>query len=247
VPALVGGGYAMAKHTAIRRPVKDLDLFLRRQDCRQALQVLTAAGYRTELAFKHWLAKVHCEDEYIDLIFNSGNGLCTVTDIWFDFAVPVRVLGRRVHVCAAEEMIWSKAFIMERERYDGADVAHLLRATGRSLDWGRLLRHFGAHWPVVLSHLILFDFIYPGEPSPIPQEVVRILLTRWSEQRGQALASADLCQGTLLSRAQYLVDVEKWGYRDARLSPAGTMTTEEIKEWTAPVIPSSCTSTEGRA
>ena len=28
----------------------------------------------------------------------------------------------------AEEMIWSKAFIMERERYDGADVAHILRA-----------------------------------------------------------------------------------------------------------------------
>jgi len=66
--------------------------------------------------------------------------------------------------------------------------------------------------------------------------VVRILLTRWSEQRGQALAGADLCQGTLLSRAQYLVDVQKWGYRDARLSPGGTMTTEEIKEWTAPVI-----------
>ena len=26
-----------------------------------------------------------------------------------------------------EESLWQKAFIMERERYDGADVAHLLR------------------------------------------------------------------------------------------------------------------------
>ena len=33
-----------------------------------------------------------------------------------------------------------------------------------------------------------------------------------------------VCQGTLLSRAQYLVDVDEWGYEDARLQPRGTMT-----------------------
>ena len=38
-----------------------------------------------------------------------------------------------------EEMIWSKAFVCERERYDGADVNHLLRACGRQMDWQRLL------------------------------------------------------------------------------------------------------------
>ena len=29
-------------------------------------------------------------------------------------------------------MIWSKAFIMERERYDGADIAHLIWRAGAS-------------------------------------------------------------------------------------------------------------------
>jgi hypothetical protein len=41
-----------------------------------------------------------------------------------------------------------------------------------------------------------------------------------------------ICQGTLLSRAQYLVDIGKWGYRDARLAPLGNMSGEEIAYWT---------------
>jgi hypothetical protein len=41
-----------------------------------------------------------------------------------------------------------------------------------------------------------------------------------------------VCQGTLLSRAQYLVDVDDWGYEDARLAPRGAMSEEQIAEWT---------------
>jgi hypothetical protein len=45
-------------------------------------------------------------------------------------------------------MIWSKAFVMERERFDGADVAHLLRSMGPRLDWDRILRRFDRYWEV---------------------------------------------------------------------------------------------------
>ena len=40
------------------------------------------------------------------------------------------------------------------------------------------------------------------------------------------------CYGTILSRQQYLPDIEEWGFDDARLRPAGQMTPEEIEEWT---------------
>ena len=59
----------------------------------------------------------------------------------------------------AEEMIWSKAFVMERERYDGADITHILRKSGATIDWVRLLRRFGSHAAVLLSHLVLFQFV----------------------------------------------------------------------------------------
>ena len=52
-----------------------------------------------------------------------------------------------------EEMIWSKAFVQERERYDGADVIHLLRELGPTLDWPRLLMRFGDRWRVLLSFI----------------------------------------------------------------------------------------------
>ena len=42
---------------------------------------------------------------------------------------------------------------MERERYDGADVAHLFRHCSGLLNWERLVRRFGPHWRVLLSHL----------------------------------------------------------------------------------------------
>jgi len=50
---------------------------------------------------------------------------------------------------------------MERERYDGADIAHILRARAADLDWERLLERFAGHWHVLLSHLILFEYL-PG-------------------------------------------------------------------------------------
>ena len=119
-----------------------------------------------------------------------------------------------------------------RERFDGADVNHLLLSCGPSLNWDRLLRRFGAHWQLLLVHLILFRFVYPAERDRIPARIVEKLLERWRNENGGE-SQEKLCQGTLLSRIQYLSDTERWGYEDARLSPRGRMTVEQITHWTA--------------
>src|SRR4030095_12962312 len=111
---------------------------------------------------------VHSGDCYVDLIFSSGNGVAEVDDDWFRHAVEGEVLGLRVQLTPPEESIWSKAYVMERERYDGADVAHLLHTQADRLDWQRLVRRFGPHWRVLLSHLIVFGFIYPADRARIP-------------------------------------------------------------------------------
>ena len=41
-----------------------------------------------------------------------------------------------------------------------------------------------------------------------------------------------VCQGTLVSRAQYLLDIGQYGYSDARLSPRGGMSPEDAIYWT---------------
>jgi hypothetical protein len=41
-----------------------------------------------------------------------------------------------------------------------------------------------------------------------------------------------VCRGTLVSRAQYLLDIGQYGYHDARLVPRGNMTPEDCIYWT---------------
>jgi hypothetical protein len=231
VPFLLGGAYAFGCYTGITRHTKDLDLFVRPADARRALAVFDAAGYRTEILFAHWLAKAHHHNDFVDIIFASGNGLCVVDDAWFEHAVAGAVLGTAARLVPAEEMIWQKAYIMERERFDGADVMHLLRARGRHLDWDRLLARFGPDWRVLLSHLVLFDFVYPDDRDNVPAGVLRTLAARLHEE--PAAAEADrLCRGPLLSRTQYLADLEECGYADPRLRPLGRMTEEQVERWT---------------
>jgi hypothetical protein len=233
IPVLVGGAYAFACYTGIARHTKDLDIFVRPADVERTLAALQAAGYRTELTFPHWIGKAFKDDDFVDVIFSSSNGISTVTDEWFDHAVEDEMYGIPVKLCPPEEILWTKIYIMERERYDGADVAHLLRAKAEQLDWSRLLRHVGEHWRLLLSHLILFGFIYPGERSRIPAPVMRDLLRRLDAELDSNHAEARLLQGAFISRAQYLHDLEEWGYRDARLQPAGPLNEEEIARWTA--------------
>lgn len=230
VPHLVGGAYALAHHTHVPYETKDFDIFLRRADLDEACRVLEEAGYRAGVVYSHFLGKVEDGSRFVDLIFGSGNGIVPVDDRWFERASAGTTLGLPVQFCSAEDILWSKAFIMERERFDGGDVAHLLLATAGRLDWAYLLERFGSHWRVLLAHLVLFGFIYPGRQSLVPAAVMDGLLDRL---RHEPSAQGDnLCRGGLLSRRQYLLDLNELGMRDARLLPAGGMTREEIDNWT---------------
>ena len=236
VDFLVGGAYAFTRYTGIERSTKDFDVFVRYTDRHRALDVLADAGFDTEETFPHWLAKAFWGDDFVDVIYSSGNGVAPVDDGWFAHAPEADVLGMRVQISPLEEMLWSKAFVMERERYDGADVIHLLRCAAATLDWDRLLERFGRNWRVLLLNLVLFGFVYPGERTRIPRRVMDTLLARLAAELDTDEAGADkLCRGTVVSRQQYLIDVQQWGYADGRLAPHGNMTADDIAHWTAAI------------
>jgi len=216
IPILVGGAYAMFHYTGLVRYTKDLDLFLRREDEARARAVLSQAGYRTELVDQMWLSKAFWGDIFIDLIFSSGNGIAAVDDDWLRHAPVGEALGVETRMVPPEEMIWSKGYVQERERWDGADVAHLLRACGKELDWRRLMRRFDEHWQVLMAHVTLFSFSYPQDRDVVPRWVWRKLLDRAERQQAEPANPDKLCRGTLLSRTQYAPDIGLWGYRDAR-------------------------------
>ena len=234
VPFLIGGALALTHYTGIKRKTKDLDLMARRSDWPLISRVLRNAGIRTRMAFPHWLGKASLGRALVDIIFSGGSGVTPVDDEWFERAEPLHLWGQDVSVCPAEELLWSKSFVMERERFDGADVQHLILARGPRLDWRHLCKRFRGHERVLLAHVALFGYIYPGEAQRVPRWVMPYLLSR---PVAPPLDLKRLCRGPLRSRAQYLVDVNGRRYRDARLPPFGTMTRREREVWSKGIPP----------
>lgn len=232
IPFLVGGAFALEYYTGVWRYTKDLDIFIRPQDIGPTLKGLEGNGFQVELTYPHWLGKILDGTDFVDVIFSSGNGVARVDDDWFVHAQMGNVLGTSLRICPVEEMIWSKAFVMERERFDGADVAHLILAQNQHLNWQRLRNRFGPHGEVLLSHLVLFGFIYPTQRKRIPDWLIQELFRQLLDTRENPPGSDPAFRGSLLSREQYLIDMERWGYPDVRLRPQGTMSPDEIAVWT---------------
>jgi len=240
VPFLVAGAYALQNYTGIARHTKDLDIFVRRDDSREVLDALESIGWRTEVTYPHWLAKGFFGELYLDVIFNSGNGICPVDDEWFAHATDVIAFGLQVKLSPPEEMLWQKMFIMSRERYDGADVLHIIRTVGHRLDWHRVLWRMRDHARLLLSHLLLFGYVYPADRAQVPQWVLDQLLEQVRNDSSTDLAidpdEVTFCRGTLLSATDYLHDVDHGTYVDPRLPPYGNMAPAHIDQWTTALL-----------
>lgn len=229
-PFLLGGAYAFAHYTGIVRRTKDLDVFIRPADCGRVLESLAAEGYRTEVTDPDWIAKAFRATHFVDVIFSSGNSIATVDDAWFTHATRVRVLGCDVALAPVEEMIWSKAFVMERERFDGADVLHLILRCGSRMDWKRLLARMEPHWEILLAHLTLFLYVYPSRRELVPAWLLDVLQGRLHAVRAGGNATEALCRGPVVSRAQYRIDVEDWGFAAPPRPDVGLVLTTQGKE-----------------
>jgi hypothetical protein len=77
----------------------------------------------------------------------------------------------------------------------------------------------------------MFGYIYPGDRARIPATIMENLITRLRSEARTA-GPERLCRGTLLSRQQYLVDIQEWGLRDARLEERVQMSEKDIADWT---------------
>ncbi len=217
IPYVVGGALGLHWYSGYWRAAKDLDLFLLKKDVDRAIQAMRAAGFVSRVKHAEWLAEALLSGNKVDLIYGMGNWLQYVDKSYIDQARPAIVLGVESWIAPPEEMIYSKAFVGSRERNDAGDVYHLLLATAKKLDWRHLLDRFGDHWEVLLSHLITFRYVYPSHRTSIPPWVLDELLGRLKQSRIEPWAGGKLCRGFLLDGiGTYSLDIQEWGYRDAR-------------------------------
>lgn len=214
IPYLLGGGWAVRHYTGIARNTKDLDIFCRSVDHQTILMRFAEEGHQVQLCDVRWLAKIISGDHFMDLIWDTTNSICRVDDDWIARARPGTFLGREVRYVPPEELLWCKMYVMNRERFDGADVNHVLLKQGASLDWARLLRHFDPHWHILLGHLLFFQFIYPADFREIvPTDLFMELLERARAQYDLPPAQERVCRGPIVDQTQYAIDIREWNYK----------------------------------
>ena len=213
---VVAGAYAIYEHTGIYRKTKDLDLFFEPSQMVAAARALRDAGFVMRLEDDHWLAKATSGEYFVDLIFGMGNGIAFIDDRWIQYSRPGILAATPVRIAPAEELIWHRLFISERHRHDMSDIVHLMLCLGETLDWERLVDRVGQNWPLLLSQVLMFAYVYPGHKSNIPAWVPERLLQRARDEFAREEEDLDLTRGPMISRFSFTIDVREWGFSDPR-------------------------------
>jgi hypothetical protein len=212
IPFVVSGAFALHEHTGIWRDTKDLDIFLPGDWVNPALDALKDKGFETEICDPVWLCKAHRGEYFVDLISGMSNAVIRVDQSWIDRGSDSEVLGVPVRVLAPEELIASKVFVTRRERFDGADIAHVVYAAGKRMDWQRLLDIIGEHWEMLFWCLVLFHYSYPASDA-VPMRIWNELLEKFTASLKNRDARAPF-RGSLIDPNMFAIDIKEWKMAD---------------------------------
>jgi len=214
IPFLVAGTYAVSAYTGVTRPTKDLDIFCKAGDYPRILGHFQRLGFGVKVNDERWLSAIASGDNYFDVIFACSHGSLPVDEHWFENAERMELFGTVVRIVGPTELVWSKAFVQHRLRYDGADVAHLILKQHEKIEWRRLLDYMELHWEVLLMHLLNFRWIYPSERHLVPGWLLDELIDRVNHQIGLPTSETRICRGRMFSPSDYEIDVREWGFAD---------------------------------
>jgi hypothetical protein len=226
---MVGGLLAINAHTGIWRKTKDFDVYVLKSDVEKVLEAFGRAGFEVEIADPVWLAKAKKGSTLIDFIFANANGFGSVDESWFRHAREATIFDRPVLVIPAEEMLLAKLFVGTRDRWDLADVLHLIFVLRGELDWERILTKIGEHRELLLAYLHLYRYVYPNHAHYVPSAVFEDIYrgrcqSTSSPGESQRESPNELprqeglprFRGTMLDDVSFRVDVEAFGLPDER-------------------------------
>jgi Nucleotidyl transferase of unknown function (DUF2204) len=227
----VAGAFALQEHTGICRNTKDLDVFLTSENAVNALESLREEEFDYEICDSVWLYKAHRNGFFVDLITGMSNAALVVEDSWIAHAWPALIQGVQTRVLAAEELLVSKLFVTRRERFDGADILHVIYGTQGKLDWQRVLSLIGEHWEMLLWALVLFRYVYPAQTRYVPESVWNELLSQFQHAVSHPDPKAKF-RGSLIDPRMFAIDVNDWGLENLyeQLRTRRLQTVSEVRD-----------------
>jgi hypothetical protein len=168
----LGGAFALATYTGRWRNTKDLDFFILPQDRQAMVEVLTRCGlgdYYDQLPYdRGWIYRASNGEVIVDAIWAMANRCASVDEGWLLRGPEVKVRGEVLPIVPAEEMIWAKLYVLQRERCDWPDVLNLIYAAGSNLDWQHLLDRLAEDMPLLRGVLSVYAWLCPGRSEELP-------------------------------------------------------------------------------
>jgi hypothetical protein len=172
VPFALGGAFAFGVYTGQWRNTKDLDIYVQPHHRDAMLDVLARSGlhdYYTQLPYdRSWIYRSFTDHTIVDVIWSMANQRAVVDEVWITNGRETALNGESVRAIPAEELIWAKMYVLQRDRCDWPDVLNVIYAAGPSLNWSRLLDRLGRDWPLLRSVLVMFTWVAPGRARALP-------------------------------------------------------------------------------
>ncbi len=172
-PFALGGAFALATYTGHLRNTKDLDIYVLPEDRESMIKVMTSCGledYHSKLPYdRGWIYRGYSSGMIVDIIWGMPNRRSMADTHWLTRGPSVEIRGHRLKILPAEELIWGKMYVMQRERCDWPDVMNLLYHTGAALDWQHLLWRAHDDTPVLASVVTLFSWLCPDRADEFPR------------------------------------------------------------------------------
>lgn len=176
VPFALGGAFALATYTGQWRNTKDIDLYVEPSMKERTVQILLDEGGLTDLHIRlpydrMWIFRGEEDGTIVDVIWALANQVASVDREWLTKGPRINVRGHTIAVIPAEELMWAKLYVLQRERCDWPDVLNILYFTCDILDWNRFLTRFNDDVSLLGAALKVFEWLCPERAGHIPGEV----------------------------------------------------------------------------
>lgn len=203
IPFAVGGGLAAMAYASQFRDSKDLDLYIEPESREQVIEILGGIGF-TDLFEERpydrkWIHRTHRSGTIVDAMWAMANQRSAVDRSWL-LGPLISVDGLQIRLLRPEETLWSKLYVMQRDRCDWPDALNMLSVVGPFLDWKHLMARLEDDVSLLGALLCTYGWLCPDSAR---------LLPAWVWKQLQLTRPASVEAGDCLLRAR-LLDSRPW-------------------------------------
>jgi predicted nucleotidyltransferase len=142
LPFALAGGYALWAHGG-PEPAHDVDFAVLESDADRAAKILAEAGFEIDRPPEDWLLKARLGEATVDVLHRIVG--IPVDQALLERSTDVELLGVRLPVLPATDVISSKLRSMTEHYCDFAAVLPAVRAVREQLDWDLLREECGGN------------------------------------------------------------------------------------------------------